>query len=129
MWYRIKTASPIDEDMSEFGYKDIIKTDDNITEKELLDNIKDFYIRQVTSQSVHEDLKDPQYKADFMEELHLMWDEYIEDIKKGNRESLAHVLNIITNYNSLLPDGSKEKEMLTELLSSGKIATLLTRHA
>ena len=52
MWYRKKIASPIDEGMSNFGYKDIIPTGDDISEEELLDNIKDFYIKQVVEHEV-----------------------------------------------------------------------------
>ncbi len=117
MWYRKKIASPTDEGMSNFGYKDIISTGNEISEKELLDNIKDFYIKQVTEHELINNDVDPQFLADFIEELNLMWEEYIEDFKNQDDTAIKQITIIASDYMKSLPE-SKEKEMLGKLLSS-----------
>ncbi len=129
MWYRKITASPIDEGMTDFGYKDIIKTDDNVTEKEIADNIKDFYIGRITKEFLKEEPNnDPEYLADYIQEVNEMWEEHLQHTKQGDKDSMSLLLNVVAHYNSLLPDGSKEKEMLSSLLDSGQIVIALTRN-
>ena len=127
---KFRLAAVQDEGISDFGYKDLIKPSENITDEEIIENIKNYYISKVMKQFVSDT---PDYENEFYasmtEELHLMWEEYLDDIRKGDVSSLKNVLEIAMNYDLTLPENSIEHEKLSEMLSSGEIASMLKRNA
>ena len=119
-----------DEGISDFGYKDLIKPSNDIDVEEIIENIKNYYISQVMKQFVSETPDyDNEYYANMTEELHLMWEEYLDDIRKGDISSLKNVLQIAMDYDLTLPENSIEHEKLSEMLTSGEIAVALKRNS
>lgn len=119
-----------DEGLSDFGYNDLFKPSKDISNKQILENIKDFYISKCL-QTIKSEGPDSDYVgnyfADITEELHLMWEEYIDDIKKGDITSLKNVIEIALSYESTLSKDSNEYEKLSEMISSGNIAVVIKR--
>ena len=127
---KFRLASVQDEGISDFGYKDIIQPSENISDEEIIENIKNYYISEVLRQFVSETPDyDNEFYANMTEELHLMWEEYLDDIRKGDKSSLERVLQIAIDYDLTLPNDSIEHEKLSEMLSSGEIASVLKRNA
>ncbi len=56
-----------------------------------------------------------------------MWEEYIDDIKKGDINSLKSVIEIALEYESTLSEDSNEREKLSQMISSGSIAVVIKR--
>ena len=127
---KFRLAATQDEGLSDFGYNDLFKPSKDISNKQILENIKDFYISKCL-QTIKSEGPDPDYVgnyfADITEELHLMWEEYIDDIKKGNITSLKNVIEIALSYKSTLSKDSIEYEKLSEMISSGNIAVVIKR--
>jgi hypothetical protein len=127
---KFRLASVQDEGISDFGYKDLIKPSNDIDVEEIIENIKNYYISQVMKQFVSETPDyDNEYYANMTEELHLMWEEYLDDIRKGDISSLKNVLQIAIDYDLTLPENSIEHEKLSEMLTSGEIAVALKRNS
>ena len=127
---KFRLAATQDEGLSDFGYNDLFKPSKDISNKQILENIKDFYISKCL-QTIKSEGPDPDYVgnyfADITEELHLMWEEYIDDIKKGDITSLKNVIEIALSYKSTLSKDSNEHEKLSEMISSGNIAVVIKR--
>jgi len=127
---KFRLATLQDEGLSDFGYNDLFKPSKDISNKQILENIKDFYISKCL-QTIKSEGPDPDYVgnyfADITEELHLMWEEYIDDIKKGDITSLKNVIEIALSYESTLSKDSNEYEKLSEMISSGNIAVVIKR--
>ena len=127
---KFRLAALQDEELSDFGYNDLFKPSKDISNKQILENIKDFYISKCL-QTIKSEGPDPDYVgnyfADITEELHLMWEEYIDDIKKGDITSLKNVIEIALSYKSTLSKDSNEHEKLSEMISSGNIAVVIKR--
>ena len=127
---KFRLAAVQDEGLSDFGYNDLFKPSKDISNKQILENIKDFYISKCL-QTIKSEGPDPDYSgnyfADITEELHLMWEEYIDDIKKGDITSLKNVIEIALSYKSTLSKDSNEHEKLSEMISSGNIAVVIKR--
>ena len=127
---KFRLAATQDEGLSDFGYNDLFKPSKDISNKQILENIKDFYISKCL-QTIKSEGPDPDYVgnyfADITEELHLMWEEYIDDIKKGDITSLKNVIEIASSYESTLSKDSNEYEKLSEMISSGNIAVVIKR--
>ena len=127
---KFRLAALQDEGLSDFGYNDLFKPSKDISNKQILENIKDFYISKCL-QTIKSEGPDPDYVgnyfADITEELHLMWEEYIDDIKKGDITSLKNVIEIALSYKSTLSKDSNEHEKLSEMISSGNIAVVIKR--
>ena len=127
---KYKLASLIDEGMSNFGYKDLFKPSKDISNKEILENIKDFYINKCL-QSIKSEASEPDYEgnyfADISEELHMMWEEYIENIKNGDIKSLKDLLEIIASYEKTLSKESQEFKKLSHLINTGEIVLVIKR--
>ena len=127
---KFRLAAVQDEGLSDFGYNDLFKPSKDISNKQILENIKDFYISKCL-QTIKSEGPDPDYDgnyfADITEELHLMWEEYIDDIKKGDINSLKSVIEIALEYESTLSEDSNEREKLSEMISSGTIALVIKR--
>ena len=127
---KFRLAALQDEELSDFGYNDLFKPSKDISNKQILENIKDFYISKCL-QTIKSEGPDPDYVgnyfADITEELHLMWEEYIDDIKKGDITSLKNVIEIASSYESTLSKDSNEYEKLSEMISSGNIAVVIKR--
>ena len=127
---KFRLAAVQDEGLSDFGYNDLFKSSKDISNKEILENIKDFYISK-SLQTIKSEGPDPDYDgnyfADITEELHLMWEEYIDDIKKGDINSLKSVIEIALDYESTLSEDSNEREKLSQMISSGSIAVVIKR--
>lgn len=127
---KFRLAAVQDEGISDFGYKDLIKPSNDISEEQIVENIKNYYISEVMK---HFALETPDYDSEFyasmIEELHSMWEEYIDDIKKGDITSLERVIKIVTDYDLTLHDNSIEHEKLSEMLTSGEIAVALKRNS
>ena len=127
---KFRLAATQDEGLSDFGYNDLFKPSKDISNKQILENIKDFYISKCL-QTIKSEGPDPDYSgnyfADITEELHLMWEEYIDDIKKGDITSLKNVIEIASSYESTLSKDSNEYEKLSEMISSGNIAVVIKR--
>lgn len=127
---RFRLAAVQDEGISNFGYKDLFKPSNDISEEQVVENIKNYYISKVMKQFVSETPDyDSEFYASMTEELHLMWEEYIDDIKKGDTTSLKRVIEIVMDYDLTLADDSIEHEKLSEMLTSGEIAVALKRNA
>lgn len=127
---KFRLAALQDEGLSDFGYNDLFKPSKDISNKQILENIKDFYISKCL-QTIKSEGPDSDYVgnyfADITEELHLMWEEYIDDIKKGDITSLKNVIEIASSYESTLSKDSNEYEKLSEMISSGNIAVVIKR--
>ena len=127
---KFRLAALQDEGLSDFGYNNLFKPSKDISNKQILENIKDFYISKCL-QTIKSEGPDPDYSgnyfADITEELHLMWEEYIDDIKKGDITSLKNVIEIASSYESTLSKDSNEYEKLSEMISSGNIAVVIKR--
>ena len=127
---KFRLAALQDEGLSDFGYNNLFKPSKDISNKQILENIKDFYISKCL-QTIKSEGPDPDYSgnyfADITEELHLMWEEYIDDIKKGDITSLKNVIEIALSYKSTLSKDSNEHEKLSEMISSGNIAVVIKR--
>ena len=127
---KFRLAALQDEGLSDFGYNDLFKPSKDISNKQILENIKDFYISKCL-QTIKSEGPDPDYVgnyfADITQELHLMWEEYIDDIKKGDITSLKNVIEIASSYESTLSKDSNEHEKLSEMISSGNIAVVIKR--
>jgi hypothetical protein len=127
---KFRLAAVQDEGLSDFGYNDLFKPSKDISNKQILENIKDFYISKCL-QTIKSEGPDPDYDgnyfADITEELHLMWEEYIDDIKKGDINSLKSVIEIALEYESTLSEDSNEREKLFQMISSGNIALVIKR--
>ena len=118
-WKQFKKASVKDEGISDFGYRDIVRSDDNVDSNEILELLRDFYIRTIT---VKESNKNPEFKADLIEELNSMWNEHIEAIKNDrDQESIGLIIYVARDFIKSLPSDSKLKSKVADLLSSGKI--------
>jgi len=127
---KFRLAAVQDEGLSDFGYNDLFKPTKDISNKEILENIKDFYISKCL-QTIRSEGPDPDYSgnyfADITEELHLMWEEYIDDIKKGDINSLKSVIEIALEYESTLSEDLNERRKLSQMISSGSIALVIKR--
>jgi hypothetical protein len=127
---KFRLAAVQDEGLSDFSYNDLFKPSKDISNKQILENIKDFYISK-SLQTIRSEGPDPDYDgnyfADITEELHLMWEEYIDDIKKGDINSLKSVIEIALEYESTLSEDSNEREKLSQMISSGSIALVIKR--
>jgi hypothetical protein len=127
---RFRLASVADEGISNFGYKDLIKPSNDISEEQIVENIKNYYISKVMKQFVSETPDyDSEFYASMTEELHFMWEEYIDDIKKGDTTSLKRVIEIVMDYDLTLADDSVEHKKLSEMLTSGELAISLKRNS
>ena len=114
-----KKASVKDEGISDFGYRDIVKSDDDVDSNEILELLRDFYIKAIT---IKESNGNPEFKADLIEELNSMWNEHIEAIKKDrDQESIGLIIYVARDFINSLPSDSKLKSKVADLLSSGKI--------
>jgi hypothetical protein len=56
-----------------------------------------------------------------------MWEEYIDDIKKGDINSLKSVIEIALEYESTLSEDSNERRKLSQMISSGSIALVIKK--
>jgi hypothetical protein len=127
---KFRLAAVQDEGLSDFSYNDLFKPSKDISNKQILENIKDFYISK-SLQTIRSEGPDPDYDgnyfADITEELHLMWEEYIDDIKKGDINSLKSVIEIALEYESTLSEDSNERRKLSQMISSGSIALVIEK--
>jgi hypothetical protein len=114
-----KKASVEDEGISDFGYRDIVKSDDDVDSNEILELMRDFYIKTIT---IKESNDNPSFKADLIQELNSMWDEHIEAIKKDrDQDSIGLMIYVARDFIKSLPSDSKLRSKIADLLSSGKI--------
>jgi hypothetical protein len=114
-----KKASVKDEGISDFGYRDIVKSDDDVDSNDIIELLKDFYIKSIT---IKESNGNPEFKADLIEELNSMWNEHIEAIKKDrDQESIGLMIYVARDFIKSLPSDSKLKSKVADLLSSGKL--------